>query len=92
MIFMSWEYREVPVDWKMVNIVFISKKGKKEDPGDCRPVSLTLVSGKIMEKENTGQYCKTPRRQESCWLLCFHVGTVRLVEHVFLLQQGRSDS
>ncbi|KAJ7412789.1 RNA-directed DNA polymerase from mobile element jockey-like protein [Pitangus sulphuratus] len=45
----SWEYREVLADWKMVNIVPIFKKGKKEDPGDDRPVSLTLVSGKVKE-------------------------------------------
>lgn len=49
MIFESWEYGEVSADWKSENIVLISKKGKKEDPGNCRPVSVTLVSGEIME-------------------------------------------
>ncbi|GAB0210394.1 hypothetical protein GRJ2_003505200 [Grus japonensis] len=29
----SWESGEVPVDWKMADIVPIFKKGKKEDPG-----------------------------------------------------------
>ncbi|GAB0183669.1 mitochondrial enolase superfamily member 1 [Grus japonensis] len=46
----SWESGEVPVDWKLANVVKIFKKGKKEDPGNYRPGSLTSVPGKIMEK------------------------------------------
>ncbi|GAB0207044.1 mitochondrial enolase superfamily member 1 [Grus japonensis] len=46
----SWESGEVPVNWKLANVVLIFEKGKKEDPGNYRPVSLTSVPGKIMEK------------------------------------------
>ncbi|KAK4827513.1 hypothetical protein QYF61_018839 [Mycteria americana] len=46
----SWLTREVPVDWRSANVMPIYKKGWKEDPGNYRPVSLTLVPGKVMEQ------------------------------------------
>ncbi|CAM4583755.1 unnamed protein product [Lepidochelys olivacea] len=46
----SWRSGEVPDDWKKANVVLIFKKGKEEDPGNSRPVSLTSVPGKIMEQ------------------------------------------
>ncbi|GAB0208205.1 mitochondrial enolase superfamily member 1 [Grus japonensis] len=46
----SWITREVPVDWRLANVMPIHKKGWKEDPGNYRPVSLTSVPGKVMEQ------------------------------------------
>ena len=39
----------LPDDWLTANIIPIFKKGKKSDPRNYRPISLTSVSSKIME-------------------------------------------
>ncbi|PKU45830.1 rna-directed dna polymerase from mobile element jockey-like [Limosa lapponica baueri] len=46
----SWRTGEVPEDWRKANVIPAFKKGKKEDPGNYRPVSLTSIPGKMMER------------------------------------------
>ncbi|KAK4830772.1 hypothetical protein QYF61_013261 [Mycteria americana] len=46
----SWLTGEVPVDWRLANVTPIFKKGRKEDPGNYRLVSLTAVPGKLMKQ------------------------------------------
>ncbi|GAB0203692.1 mitochondrial enolase superfamily member 1 [Grus japonensis] len=45
-----WLTGEVPVDWRLANVMPIYMKGRKEDLGNYRPVSLTSVPGKVMEQ------------------------------------------
>lgn len=47
----SFDEGRLPDDWKSANIIPIFKgKGKTCDPSNYRPISLTSVTGKVMEK------------------------------------------
>ncbi|KFP01210.1 hypothetical protein N300_01090, partial [Calypte anna] len=45
-----WQSGEAPADWEKGSTTPIFKNGKKEDPGNYRPVSLISVPGKIMDQ------------------------------------------
>jgi len=40
----------VPEDCRKASVTPVFKKGKKEDPGNYRPVSLTSIPGRVMEQ------------------------------------------
>jgi len=46
----SWRAGEVPEDWRNSSTTPAFKKGKKEDAGNYRPVSLTSIPEKVMEQ------------------------------------------
>ncbi|XP_068809548.1 uncharacterized protein [Struthio camelus] len=50
----SWRSGEVPEAWKKAIVTPppppVFQKGKKEEPGNSRPVSLTSIPGKVMEQ------------------------------------------
>jgi len=51
----SWLSGEVPEDGRLADVTPIYKKGRKEDPGNYRPVSLISVPGKVMEQIILGE-------------------------------------
>ena len=40
----------MPEDWRIANVTPVFRKGKKEDVGNSRLVSLTSVPRKVMEQ------------------------------------------
>lgn len=46
----SMEERSIPSEWKRPNVVPISKKGNRENSLNYRPVPLTSIVSKILER------------------------------------------
>ncbi|PKU45439.1 rna-directed dna polymerase from mobile element jockey-like [Limosa lapponica baueri] len=46
----SWKTGEVPEDWRKASVTPVFEKGKKEDLGNYRLVSLTSIPGKMVER------------------------------------------
>ncbi|CAF0917391.1 unnamed protein product [Brachionus calyciflorus] len=46
----SYQSSKIPFAWSQANITPIFKKGKKDNPANYRPISLTSILSKIMEK------------------------------------------
>ena len=46
----SVETEIIPVDWKSANVTAIHKKASRQEPGNYRPISLTSVVCKTMER------------------------------------------
>lgn len=44
-----WRSREIPEDWRKVNVTPIYEKGLKDNAGNYRPITHTLVPGEVME-------------------------------------------
>ena len=55
----SLKESKTPMDWKEVIVTPIFKKGKRHEVGNNRPISLTAVCFKIMEKVIEKQYFNT---------------------------------
>ncbi|RMC00669.1 hypothetical protein DUI87_23287 [Hirundo rustica rustica] len=45
-----WLSKKVSQDWKLANVIPIYKKGWKDNRRNYWPVSLTLVTGKVMKQ------------------------------------------
>ena len=46
----SVSVKKIPEEWKQARVSAISKKGSKSLAGNYRPVSLTSIVGKVMER------------------------------------------
>ena len=64
----SWLTGDVLVDWKLANVTPIFKKGQKDDPCSYRPISLTSVSGKVMEGITSGTIMNQLKVNQSAWV------------------------
>ena len=76
----SWRTEEVPEDRRTANVTPVFGKGKKEDPGNSRPLSLTSVPGKVMEQLVLDTISKQLEEKK----------VIRNNQHVFVKGKSRS--
>ncbi|KAJ8717446.1 hypothetical protein PYW08_005845 [Mythimna loreyi] len=62
----SLEEGALPDDWKVANVVPIYKKGNKLSPVNYRPISLTSILCKAMEKNIANKLERIPIARASC--------------------------
>ena len=48
--FLSLRDGKIPDEWRLANVTPLHKKGSRLDPGNYRPISLTSVTCKVMER------------------------------------------
>ena len=74
----SFDEGQLPSDWKLANISPFFKKGPNNNPGNYRPVSLTSVPCKLMERDidrsPTGPLRYQPHHQ--CQATQIHMRTI----------------
>ena len=66
---MSLQTGQVSYDWKIANFSQIVKKGKCDNPSNYRPISLTSVVSKLMEKIYVRQFLASWKITIFCLML-----------------------
>ncbi|PKU36059.1 rna-directed dna polymerase from mobile element jockey- hypothetical protein [Limosa lapponica baueri] len=61
----SWRTGKVPKDWRKANVTPVFKKGKKEDLRNYKPVSLTSLPGKMVERLILGVISKHMKEKKA---------------------------
>ena len=65
----SYETGELPDVWKLANITPVFKKGKRSDPSNYRPISLTCIACKVMEHIITSNIMKHSQKHSILYKL-----------------------
>ena len=59
-----YETGEIPQDWRSADVTPVYKKGKKSDPANYRPISLTSIPCKLLEHIITSAIMKHGKRND----------------------------